>query len=1375
MDKMARWRHKNVFLILIITTCFISATGKHNDEIKEIKCCNDNDKSSEYVINGDDNDNISISRNNESDNAERRTKSFDLSFVLDRYRIDETIPKPTSSCIRIMFGSLLTAARTKSLSALDANQNVESSNTADDNYHRYHDYVVYCNSTTIDTFISKSSGNRIATNGQLSDNGDHSTFNNGDMLSGIILMNVPFSGDSIHSNPVTKWQITRNNVNIPRNQLINATIYLSWTNSHLNSESFRGLPATFDRLTHLDVSDNDIKNLTWDMFDRFPQLKSLNLSQNAISNETIHQLFFHRFRQLQHLDLSNNKFMSIVYERLYGSASDMPMDDVNSNSLKKFALPMGESSEPIVLHQHDGIFADMPELRELILSNNQIIDLPRNTFTTNGLPKLHYLNLAYNNLSIIPFQIFQSLTALQTLDLSNNRLVTFLDNFFIDNKALIMLNVHNNTIERVLKNSLQGLHNLIELDLSDNQIINIDRNAFDSLIALQRLNLCGNNLTVLPTTLFHHLAQLKYLNLSRNKFKILQNGLFAYQFALEHLIIEETPLQKLNNWVSRKSDEVKKDILKRLRVISLRKNPHLREIDAITFRSLPAVEYLYLSENSLVLLPHEIGELTELKHLDVSKNDLISLPRQLNTLQHLDTINMLGNQFECDCQMVWLTAWMNDTRNRVDNFTFIEQRAPFNQLSKLKCRHGYPGDLIRVLQQLHCFKPTAVHVSESKTYLLRSDAQLECAFSGNPTPDIIWVTPLNKIIRYYADPDVKPLPLAYNKRLANSSHNNDQINADLDHQAKNREKMEHQMLKHKFDRFTTPIGTNEVTLLENGSLRIHNISRKDSGLYVCYGYNSMGYKSAEIRLFIDPIVFYRVKIASIIVGLLSALSFLILTLIVQAIRRCFIRFNIVNKIAMNCCTCCLRKKPRAKHIMQMLDSIEHYKSQQLERLRENYTQQVHRIKENCAQQVEWIQGSYTSQTKHLREVGSHGITAVADTYHDQLRRVRDYSTGQLNWVRENYVFQRNKIRKFSAHQVLRIREGYKYQQQTLNKVLENLPSFYFENCRGRADENMEEDFEVYLKTKIAEVHHDPNDEGTSCYSDPNGLSQTISTRPIYHPIDRRSLTNNVQTNESKASVYYTPSDSADQTQLQLSPLHINIIEENLNTFPDFLKPSESECKFNFDMNRFEANLQLEIDHRRRQHNIYSEDDDDDDETIVINSEKTKMLNCNDANIDDMASNSTEGYIRLNTLPKRNKYKRAPSSRDFYYSLENVFDAKMADDSGRYQMHLSNKTIDEASCEDTQLTSSASDNNYSSSEINRSNPTNGESSDDNRTKPSKSVLLLNEGSYNGEIQFSNSMPNINSNSEHLTKELNNDDAEHTLVNKNDSQLDRMLPI
>lgn len=43
------------------------------------------------------------------------------------------------------------------------------------------------------------------------------------------------------------------------------------------------------------------------------------------------------------------------------------------------------------------------------------------------------------------------------------------------------------------------------------------------------------------------------------------------------------------------------------------------------------------------------------------------------------------------------------------------------------------------------------------------------------------------------------------------------------------------------------------------------------------------------RLFIDPIVFYRVKIGSIFTGIASAAAFLLMTLIIQGIRRCFNR------------------------------------------------------------------------------------------------------------------------------------------------------------------------------------------------------------------------------------------------------------------------------------------------------------------------------------------------------------------------------------------------------------------------------------------------------------------------------------------------------
>lgn len=706
---MCRQRHKTVFLILIIATSL--ATGQYNDDIEQIKCC------------------------------EQSTKSFELPFVLNRFRLNGTIQTPTSPCIRILLQSLLTAERTESLSALKFDHDRRNHTT------NAQQYVMYCNNASvafIDDFVAQSISDK--SNGQ-STGAIHS---DRDVLSGVILLNVPLNGDNRNGT-------SRLPADVNRQLVINAnkTEYLAWTDSQLNSDAFDAwingqaqISGEFHRLTHLDLSDNQLTNLTSSMFKSVPNLLALNLSANAIN------------------------------------------------------------------------------------------DLPR-TFTENGFQQLQFLDLSRNQLKIIPYQIFQPMRALQVLNLQCNRFVNFLENFFIENKALTMLNLSNNTINKVLANSFNGLSSLVDLDLSNNQIISVDLTAFDSLQALQRLNLAGNNLTILPKSLFYRLLELRQLVLSGNKFKTLPLGLFAKQFALQELIIDETSLHNLGNLVSRNPDEVNKDVLKQLRHVSIRKNKKLREIEAATFRSLTAVEHLNLSGNGLVTLPNEIGEMTELTHLDISKNDLISIPKQLNTLPHLHTISMVGNSFNCDCQMVWLAAWVNETRANVVNASLIEQTAPFNQLNVLRCHQGYPGDFLRVLQQQQCSKPTAVHVSESKTYKLRTDAQLECSFEGSPKPDLIWVTPLNKIIPYYADADTKPMQLM--------GKNTTELNADLQHQVKTREKMEHQILKHKHINFTQAIGANEVTLLENGSLRVHNISRKDSGLYICYGYNVMGYTSAEIR------------------------------------------------------------------------------------------------------------------------------------------------------------------------------------------------------------------------------------------------------------------------------------------------------------------------------------------------------------------------------------------------------------------------------------------------------------------------------------------------------------------------------------------------
>ncbi|XP_064541228.1 uncharacterized protein LOC135430474 isoform X2 [Drosophila montana] len=831
----------------------------------------------------------------------------------------------------------------------------------------------------------------------------------------------------------------------------------------------------FDTVETLDLSENRLSCIHWAQPQAMRRLKVLKLSGNRLANCSL--------AELQHM----NHLLELHLDR---------------NELR--ALPVH------FVHQ-------LSELRLLNLTDNELAELPRNIF--EGALQLELLHLAGNRLTVLPFQLFQTARELRLLDLSNNRLLSFPDNFFSLNNQLRQLQLQSNQLQSIGKHSLYNLRQLRHLDLSQNELGSIDRKAFESLEQLVTLNISGNKLKLLSSIIFQPLGELQQLDLSRNQFKQLPDGLFQTQRKLVLLRIDKTPLQQLPNWISRNEDYVDGQILQRLRYLSMQQNTQLTQLPATLFANVRNLRELLLADNSLSKLPSQIGSLTRLQRLSVRGNRLGSLPESLKELNKLQYLNILGNEYICDCSMYWLTGWLTNattslrraaiTANRtLDLYEHID-----NQIDALNCQYGYPGDMLRVLSNLNCSVPVVVQSSEPKMYRLHATAKLECMVFGSPTPDIIWVTPRHKILRHHADPDKRPII----------------INSDKEHQPSKFELFaltddsNAQTLHINISRQKSTVGQ-RVVLIENGSLLVHNISRGDSGLYTCYAFNVMGNASAGIRLYIDPIVFYRVKIESLLAGTLLATAFLMLTLLVQGLRSCLARYGVCDRLS--CCANRNKKSPRSRQIYAMLDSIESYKSQQLERLRENYAQQVHRIRENCALQVEWIQSSYTTQAKHIKEfrdMGSNHLTALKDQYCDQVKKVRDYSTGQLSWVRENYVFQRNKIRKFSAHQVLRLREGYKYQQQSLNKVLENLPSIYFENCRSRCEEDIVEDIDCYLKSQMEKELH----------------IQKIKSRLM--------VANN---SASKASLYYTPPEDdlfhRSQLNLQTSPIHINYIDENLD-------------------------------------------------------------------------------------------------------------------------------------------------------------------------------------------------------------------------------------
>ncbi|XP_002064633.2 immunoglobulin domain and leucine-rich repeat-containing protein 2 [Drosophila willistoni] len=861
-----------------------------------------------------------------------------------------------------------------------------------------------------------------------------------------------------------------------------------WLESDLKDSTLAKLlqkqPQGFEYVERLDLSENQLECLQWaDSPSSMRRLKVLKMSGNRLANCSLNQL--QNMNHLEELHLDRNQLR------------ELPLHFVGHLS----------------------------ELRLLNLSQNLLTELPRDIF--EGALKLERLYLSGNRLTVLPFQLFHTARSLQLLDLSENWLLSFPDNFFSPNGPLKQLHLQRNHLRSIGKHSLYNLHHLKQLDLSQNSLSQIDRKAFESLNHLLALNISGNNLTGLSSIIFQPLPALKQLDLSRNQFKQLPSGLFQMQRSLVLLRIDQTPLEQLSNWISRTDESlIDPQILRHLRYLSMQQNHQLTHLPSTLFANARNLRELLLAESGLQALPQQISGLTRLQRLSVRGNNLASLHEGLKELAHLRYLNILNNEYQCDCSMYWLNDWLTNSNTSLRSPS-SNQGPPLasyetidNQIDLLKCQYGYPGDMLRVLSNLNCSVPVVRQFSEPKMHKLHSTAKLECQISGSPVPDILWVTPRNTILRHHADPDKRPI-IIESDRDDPRPISKFELAALMD---------ESYVQKHNLSRQQNSMVGQRLVLVENGSLLVHNISRIDSGLYTCIAFNVMGKSSAGLRLYIDPIVFYRVKIGSLLAGTALASSFLFLTLIVQGIRSCLSRCGFCQRFY--CCANRNKKSPRARQIYAMLDSIESYKSQQLERLRENYAQQVHRIRENCAQQVEWIQSSYTTQAKHIKEfrdMGSNHLTALKDQYYDQVKKVRDYSTGQLSWVRENYVFQRNKIRKFSAHQVLRLREGYKYQQQTLNKVLENLPSFYFENCRGRCEEDIAEDIDCYFKSQL----------------DFAGAKE-LNIQKIKA---RLAVANN---STSKASIYYTPPDDLDdplrssRLNLQTSPIHINYIDENLD-------------------------------------------------------------------------------------------------------------------------------------------------------------------------------------------------------------------------------------
>lgn len=351
-----------------------------------------------------------------------------------------------------------------------------------------------------------------------------------------------------------------------------------------------------DKVTKLIISKNIVRELPSASFQYFQQLESLDLSRNLIS--TLNSDAFTGLENtLISLDLSQNRISNLV-------------------------------GPPLTLMN----------LEVLDLSDNQLTDLARNTFTL--LPELQSLNLSSNpHLSNMPVVLLHKLSNLQTIDLSRSGIKSVPVEFFAKSNALREIYLSHNSITEITEAAFANMPNITAIDLSYNNITNIKPGSFVNVMNIRKLVLKGNQLNSFKGEFFNTGTSLEFLDISENQLSYLFPSSFRIHPRLKYIFASNNkfnffPAELIAN-------------LQFLEYIDLSNN-ELKTVEELDFARLPKLRTLLLANNEL----ESISEMafhnsTQLQILDLSNNKLDRLgERTFEGLVRLELLNLEGNILE---------------------------------------------------------------------------------------------------------------------------------------------------------------------------------------------------------------------------------------------------------------------------------------------------------------------------------------------------------------------------------------------------------------------------------------------------------------------------------------------------------------------------------------------------------------------------------------------------------------------------------------------------------------------------------------------------------------------------------------------------------
>ncbi|NXK18591.1 TLR3 protein, partial [Arenaria interpres] len=453
-------------------------------------------------------------------------------------------------------------------------------------------------------------------------------------------------------------------------------------------------------ITGLDISHNQLKQLSPATLSRYSQLVYLNAGYNIISKlqpELCQNMPLLRILKLEHNELyklpdrvfascTNLTELKLGYNKIYikndpfKTLENLNILDLSHNFLKSANL---------------GLQQQLKNLRELVLNSNQITELKKEDFSFLSNTSLNNLDLSSNPLKEFHMGCLQAIgnlfgLALNNVELGENRtkkLCTELSNTAIQN-----LSLSRAKLSHIGKSTFQGLQgtNLTILNLSQNSLSSIEDYSFWWLPNLQYLNLKNTNIH-LSSHLFYGLSSLKHLTLINSVTGKVEDFSFRWLYKLEYLIMDNSNfpgitantftglnnlkylslcncninLQKITNktFLSLANSSLQVlnltktristigggafSFLGHLKILDLGLNEISQELTGHEFKGLNNIQDIYLSYNKNLTLRSEsfifVPSLRKLMLRKVGCSNLAISPSPFHRLQNLTILDISNN------------------------------------------------------------------------------------------------------------------------------------------------------------------------------------------------------------------------------------------------------------------------------------------------------------------------------------------------------------------------------------------------------------------------------------------------------------------------------------------------------------------------------------------------------------------------------------------------------------------------------------------------------------------------------------------------------------------------------------------------------------